>query len=71
MSIITPESKIEELRLSNHAVDCLKNAGIRFVIDLLNKPGAELRVDCDDWAFNEIKTALADHGLHVGEGLGA
>jgi DNA-directed RNA polymerase alpha subunit len=69
MSIITPESRIEELRLSAHANDCLKKAGIEFVTDLLHKAGADLRRSCDEEAFNEIGERLACAGLHIGEGL--
>ncbi len=66
MSIITPESRIEELRLSKHATDCLKNANIAYVCDLLSKAGAELRLFCDQAAFSEIKNRLAESGLQVG-----
>jgi len=69
MSIITPESKIEELRLSEHAEKCLHGAGIKFVGDLLDAAGVELRVYCDDSAYNEIKTRLEEAGVHIGEGL--
>jgi hypothetical protein len=69
MSIITPESEIEELHLSEHAEKCLHDAGIRFVCDLLDKPGAELRLSCDNDAYNEIKTRLGEAGLHIGEGI--
>jgi Bacterial RNA polymerase, alpha chain C terminal domain len=70
MSIITPQSRIEELGLSQHADACLKKAGVFFVCDLLQKAGADLRVDCDPPAFNEIKEVLARAGLHIGEGIG-
>ena len=69
MSIITVESKIEELHLSKHASECLKNAGISYVADILKKAGADLRVYCDQQAFSEIKKTLAGHGLHIGEDL--
>ena len=69
MSIITVESKIEELKLSNHAIECLKNAGIVYVVDILIMAGAHLRVHCDEGAFSEIKRILAEHGLHIGEDL--
>jgi Bacterial RNA polymerase, alpha chain C terminal domain len=70
MSIITPESKIEELGLSQHAAGCLKKAGVFFVCDLLQKAGADLRVHCDEPAFNEIEEVLARASLHIGEGIG-
>ena len=69
MSILTPESKIEELGLPRHATDCLKKAGVFFVWDLLQKAGTDLRVHCDPPALSEIKEALAGHGLHIGEDL--
>jgi hypothetical protein len=69
MSIITPESKIEELHLSKHAEKCLQDARIKFVWDILDKPGAKLRVYCDNNAFNEIKERLGESGDHIGEGL--
>ena len=69
MSIITPESKIEELHLSKHAADCLRKAGILYVCDLLNKAGAELRLFCDKAAFAEIKERLAEAGLHIAQDL--
>jgi DNA-directed RNA polymerase alpha subunit len=69
LSIITPESKIEELRLSEHAADCVKNAGIVYVCDLLRGAGAELRLFCDQPAFDEIKRRLAEAGLEIGGDL--
>jgi hypothetical protein len=69
MSIITPESEIEELHLSAHADKCLRDAGIRFVCDLLAKPAAELRIYCNEGAYNEVKARLGEAGLHIGEGL--
>ncbi len=69
MSIITLESKIEELNLSKHAFECLKNAGIVYAGDILKKAGADLRVYCDEQAFSEIKKTLAGHGLRIGEDL--
>ncbi|MFY9643149.1 MAG: DNA-directed RNA polymerase subunit alpha C-terminal domain-containing protein [Rhodomicrobium sp.] len=69
MSIITLESKIEELNLSKQASECLKNAGIVYVGDILRMAGAHLRVYCDQPAFCEIKKTLAGHGLHIGEEL--
>ncbi len=70
MAIITPESKIEVLGLSEHAATCLRQAGILFVCDLLQKAGAELRITCDQEAMDEIKNVLARAGLRIGEGLG-
>ncbi len=69
MSIITLESKIEELNLSKQASECLKNAGILYAGDILKNAGADLRVYCDERAFSEIKQTLAGHGLHIGEDL--
>ncbi len=69
MSIITLESKIEELNLSKHASECLRNAGIVYAGDILKVAGAHLRVFCDQQAFSEIKQTLAGHGLHIGEDL--
>ncbi len=69
MSIITLESKIEELNLSKHASECLRDADIVYVGDILKIAGAHLRVYCDRRAFSEIKKTLAGHGLHVGEDL--
>ncbi|MGO8779040.1 MAG: DNA-directed RNA polymerase subunit alpha C-terminal domain-containing protein [Rhodomicrobium sp.] len=69
MSIITLESKIEELGLSEHAGECLKIAGVEYVGDILKMAGAHLRLYCDQQAFSEIKKTLAGHGLHIGEEL--
>jgi DNA-directed RNA polymerase alpha subunit len=67
--IITPESKIQSLELSDHAENCLADAGIVYLFELLMKPGAELRVFCDDRAFDEIKARLREAGLKIGGGL--
>jgi hypothetical protein len=69
MSVITPESEIEELRLSEHAEKCLHRADIMLVCDLVDAAGAELRVYCDNSAYNEIKARLGEAGLHIGESL--
>ena len=67
MSIITPESKVEDLRLSQRTTDCLKQAGIVYVNDLMQRAGAELRVFCDQTAWDELQEVLARAGLHIGE----
>jgi DNA-directed RNA polymerase alpha subunit len=69
MSIITPESKIEVLRLSVHACQSLHKAGAIYVSDLLRRAGADLRVHCDDRAMEEIERVLAKAGLRLGEDL--
>jgi DNA-directed RNA polymerase alpha subunit len=69
LSILTPESKIEELGLSENAAGCLKNAGILYVCDLLHRAGAELRLLCNQPAFDEIKRRLAEAGLEIGGDL--
>ena len=64
MSIITPESEIEELHLSEDTEKCLRDAGIKFVGDLLEVPGAELRAYCDNSAYAEIKARLGERKGH-------
>ena len=70
MAIITQESKVEVLGLSENTANRLKEAGIVYVCDLLQMAGAELRVHCDGQEMDEIKNVLARAGLRVGEGLG-
>jgi len=70
MSIITPESKIGALGLSEHTRRCLREANIVYVEELLSRAGADLRVHCDEQAMKEIERVLSRAGLHIGEDLG-
>jgi hypothetical protein len=69
LSIITPESRIEVLGLSAHTEECLKEAGVVLVVDLMEIAEADLQNYCDESSLAEIRRTLASHGLHAGEDL--
>ena len=69
MSIITPESRIEVLGLSTHTEERLKEAGVVFIVDLMQMAECDLQNYCDESSLEEIRRTLASHGLHAGEDL--
>jgi DNA-directed RNA polymerase subunit alpha len=59
---------VDELELSVRASNCLKTANIRTIADLVQKTEAELlkTKNFGKKSLNEIKTILAEMGLHLG-----
>jgi DNA-directed RNA polymerase subunit alpha len=59
---------VDELELSVRASNCLKTANIRTIADLVQKSEAELlkTKNFGKKSLNEIKTILAEMGLHLG-----
>lgn len=59
---------IDELELSVRAANCLENAGIRYIGELVTKSEAELlkTKNFGRKSLNEIKDILAEMGLHLG-----
>jgi DNA-directed RNA polymerase subunit alpha len=59
---------IDELELSVRAANCLENAGIRYVGELVTKSESEMlkTKNFGRKTLNEIKDLLAEMGLHLG-----
>jgi len=59
---------VDELELSVRAANCLENAGIRYIGDLVQKTEPELlkTKNFGRKTLNEIKDLLAELGLHLG-----
>ena len=60
--------KVDELELSVHSANCLKNDNIVYIGDLVQKSDAEMlrTPNLGRKSLNEIKEALAQMGLHLG-----
>ena len=63
--------RVDELELSVRSANCLKNDGINYVGELVQKSEAEmLRMPNFGWkSLNEIKEVIAGSGLHLGMDL--
>jgi DNA-directed RNA polymerase alpha subunit len=63
--------RIDELELSVRSANCLKNDGINYVGELVQKSEAEMlkTPNFGRKSLNEIKELLAQSGLHLGMGL--
>jgi len=59
---------VEELELSVRSANCLKNAGIRTIYELVQKTEAEMlkTKNFGKKSLNEIKELLETMGLHFG-----
>ncbi len=62
------KKSVDELELSVRAANCLENAGIRFVGELVTKTDRDMlnTKNFGRKSLNEIKDILADMGLHLG-----
>ena len=62
------DRSVDELELSVRSYNCLKNARIRTVGELVARTEGELlkEKNCGRKSLNEIKEVLADLGLHLG-----
>ncbi len=67
------EKSVSELELSVRSANCLKNAEIQSISDLVQKTEAEMlkTKNFGRKSLNEIKEILADMGLHLGMDLSA
>ena len=65
---ITPLSRIFDLPLSVRATNCLMQENIIFIGDVIQHTASELRrfPGMDAATFAEIESALAPHGLAIG-----
>lgn len=59
---------VDELELSVRAANCLENAGIRFIAELVTKSESEMlkTKNFGRKTLNEIKDLLSEMGLHLG-----
>jgi DNA-directed RNA polymerase subunit alpha len=59
---------VDELELSVRAANCLENAGIRFIAELVTKTESEMlkTKNFGRKTLNEIKDLLSEMGLHLG-----
>jgi DNA-directed RNA polymerase subunit alpha len=59
---------VDELELSVRAANCLENAGIRYIGELVNRSESEMlkTKNFGRKTLNEIKDILAEMGLHLG-----
>jgi DNA-directed RNA polymerase subunit alpha len=67
------EKSVSELELSVRSANCLKNAEIRLIRDLVQKTEAEMlkTKNFGRKSLNEIKEILAEMGLYLGMDLSA
>ncbi|MBX9645536.1 MAG: hypothetical protein K2X57_00600 [Xanthobacteraceae bacterium] len=63
--------RVDELELSVRSANCLKNDGIKYVGELVQKSEAEMlrTPNFGRKSLNEIKELLGTSGLHLGKDL--